>query len=122
MSRAASKREKEEDRLDRVFHALSHRTRRAMLVRLSRGPAIVRELAEPFEMSMPAVCKHLRVLEEVDLVERTVDGRVHRCVLEAEPLRHVETWLAHYRPFWTETLDGLARYVERDPRKERHSK
>ncbi len=71
----------------------------------------MRELGEPFDISMPAVCKHLRVLEEAKLVERTVDGRVHRCVLEAEPLRHVEKWLAHYRPFWAETLDALANHL-----------
>jgi DNA-binding transcriptional ArsR family regulator len=102
-----------EDRLDRVFHALSDRTRRALLARLSRGPANVTELAAPFAMSLPAVSKHLKVLEGAGLLERDVNGRVHRCSLTAEPLEDVERWLLHYRAFWDETLDALATYVER---------
>jgi DNA-binding transcriptional ArsR family regulator len=100
--------------LDLVFHALSHRTRRALLARLARGPAMVTELARPFHMSLPAVSKHLKVLERAHLVARIVEGRVHRCSLAAEPLKEVEHWLDHYRAFWAGTLDSLARYVERD--------
>src|SRR5258708_7804203 len=101
-----------EGRLDAIFHALSDRTRRAILARLASGPAIIRELAEPFDMSIPAVSKHLRVLEEAKLVARTVEGRVHRCQLHAGPLRDAEAWVAHYRPFWEGTLESLARYAE----------
>jgi DNA-binding transcriptional ArsR family regulator len=108
-----------DDQLDLVFHALSNRTRRAMLARLSEGPAMITELAAPFAMSLPAASKHLRVLEEADLVARRVDGRVHRCSLGIHPLQDVERWLDHYRSFWAGTLDSLARYVERDEDDER---
>ncbi len=103
-------------RLDLVFRALGDRTRRALLARLARKPAMVTELAAPFKMSLPAVSKHLKVLERAHLVARDVDGRVHRCSLDAAPLREAEHWLQRYRPFWTQTLDALARYVEEDPR------
>lgn len=101
-----------EDRLDRVFHALANRTRRAMLRRLAAGPAPITALAAPFDMSFPSVSKHLRVLEAAGLVARTVDGRVHRCRFEAAPLAGVEDWLAYYRGFWDETLDALAEFAE----------
>jgi DNA-binding transcriptional ArsR family regulator len=101
-----------DDRLDGVFHALADRTRRALLARLAEGPAPVGELAAPFDMSLPAVSKHLRVLEQAGLVSREIDGRVHRCSLEAAPLQEIEQWLAFYRTFWDETLEALARFVE----------
>ena len=100
-----------EDRLDAVFGALSDRTRRAMLARLARGPAMVSELAEPFDMSLPAVSRHLKVLERARLVQRAVDGRVHRCSLAVAPLRDAQGWLDTYRVFWEGQLDALARYV-----------
>jgi DNA-binding transcriptional ArsR family regulator len=119
-SRSASPRHRSPERLDRLFHALSDRTRRALLARLARGPAVVTELAAPFAMSLPAVSKHLRVLEAARLVTREVDGRMHRCSLAAGPLRDVERWVEWYRSFWEDTLDALGRYVERDrPRKRR---
>ena len=101
-----------EDRLDRVFHALSDRTRRRILARLSREPAKITDLAAPFDMSLPGVSRHIRVLEDAHLVRRAVDGRVHRCSLHAAPLRTAEAWLEHYRPFWEGTLDALADFVE----------
>ena len=101
-----------EDRLDAVFHALSDRTRRALVARLADGPAMITELAAPFKMSLPAVSKHLRVLEEAELIRRTIDGRIHRCSLGPEPLQDAEAWIEHYRPFWEGTLEALARYVE----------
>ncbi|MFN0304761.1 MAG: ArsR/SmtB family transcription factor [Burkholderiales bacterium] len=101
-----------EDRLDRVFHALGDRTRRAILARLAAGPAMITELALPFAMSLPAVSKHLRVLESAGLVERTVQGRVHQCSLQAHALGEIEAWLAFYRPYWAGTLDALAQFVE----------
>lgn len=104
----------EDDRLDAVFHALADRTRRSMLARLSQGPEKISSLAEPFEMTLPAVSKHLRVLERAGLVDRTIDGRVHRCSLNAEPLEDIERWIEHYREFWEGTLDALARHVESD--------
>lgn len=101
-----------DDRLDRIFHALSDRTRRRLLSALSAGDASISELAEPFDMSFPAVSKHIRVLEQARLVERAVDGRVHRCSLAAAPLREVERWIDAYRTFWEGSLDSLARFVE----------
>ena len=74
---------------------------------------MVTELAEPFAMSLPAVSKHLKVLERAGLVTRTVDGRIHRCALAPEPLQKAEQWIDRYRPFWEDTLEALSRYVER---------
>jgi DNA-binding transcriptional ArsR family regulator len=112
LSRRKVIRSSSEARLDLVFRALGDRTRRALLRNLARGPAMITELAEPFRMSFPAVSRHIRVLERARLVRRTVDGRVHRCTLRAEPLRHAEQWILHYRRFWEGTLDALAGYVE----------
>jgi DNA-binding transcriptional ArsR family regulator len=99
--------------LDHVFHALSDQTRRALIARLAKKPCMVTELAEPFAMSLPAISKHLKVLERAGLVIRAVDGRVHRCSLAPEPLHKAEQWIDRYRPFWEDTLGALARYVER---------
>jgi DNA-binding transcriptional ArsR family regulator len=100
-----------DDRLDQVFHALADRTRRSLLRRLARGPAIVTELAQPFAMSLPAISKHLRVLEGARLVRREVDGRVHRCSLDPGALAEVEGWLRERREFWEQALDALASHV-----------
>lgn len=100
-----------EERLDLVFHALADRTRRSLLRRLGRGPAMVTELAEPFSISLPAVSKHLRVLERARLVSRQVDGRVHRCSLEPQRLGEVEEWLHERRAFWEQTLESLAAHL-----------
>ena len=107
-----------ERQLDLIFRALGDQTRRALLARLADKPAMVTELAEPFAMSLPAVSRHIRVLEKAGLVARQVDGRVHHCSLSAEPLKDVEKWLRQYRRFWEETLDSLARYVEGDSGKQ----
>lgn len=98
--------------LDQVFGALSDHTRRALLARLASGPAKITDLAEPFDMSLPAVSKHLKVLERAGLVERNIDGRVHRCSLNAAPLADAEAWLDYYRGFWQQNLDALAQYLE----------
>ncbi|MEM9456257.1 MAG: metalloregulator ArsR/SmtB family transcription factor [Myxococcota bacterium] len=103
-----------EEQLDRIFHALADRTRRQLLAQLLTTPGSVTELAAPFEMSLPAVSKHIKVLERAGLVVRTVDGRLHRCSLGAGPLQAVATWLDPYRVFWTDTLDALARFAEQD--------
>jgi DNA-binding transcriptional ArsR family regulator len=109
-----------DDRLDLIFRALGDPTRRALLHRLAAKPAMVTELADPFDMSLPAVSRHIRVLERARLVVRTVDGRVHRCSLNLAPLRSAEAWLDHYRHFWQGQLDVLARYVGDDePKKPR---
>jgi DNA-binding transcriptional ArsR family regulator len=105
---------KKDDRLDAVFSALADPTRRRMLVRLSRGEASITELAEPFAMTLPAVSKHLRVLEHAGLVRRRRDGWYHRCHLEARPLHEATSFLERWRPFWEQTLEQLARHVEED--------
>lgn len=103
-----------EAQLDLVFRALGDRTRRKLLARLAKGPAMVTELAEPFDMSLPAVGKHLRVLENAGLVQRTIAGRVHRCALSALPLKNANDWLSHYQQFWGETLNALDEFIRSD--------
>lgn len=98
-------------RLDATFAALADPTRRAMLKRLHRGPASVKELADPFEVSLPAISKHLRVLERAGLLKRKKEGRVHRLSLLAGPLKDAAEWLAEYRIFWERQLDSLADYL-----------
>lgn len=101
-----------EQQLDLVFRALGDRTRREILARLSHGSAKVTDLARPFAMSLPAVGKHLRVLEHAGLVQRTVNGRVHNCSLSALPLKSADQWLAHYQQFWGDTLEALATHLQ----------
>src|SRR3954470_2943168 len=98
--------------LDHLLRALADRTRRRILERLARGPATISELAQPFAMSLPAVSKHIRVLEEAGLLERSIDGRVHICALRAAPLQELEQWAHDQRVFWDERLERLARLVE----------
>ena len=117
---SSSPRATRDARLDAVFTALADPTRRRMLLRLARGSASITELAEPFDMTLPAVSKHLRVLERARLVRRERDGWYHRCSLEARPLADAAAFLDHWRPFWEDTLEQLARHVEeRSPRKDR---
>ncbi len=102
--------------LDLTFGALADATRREILARLARGEATVGELAAPFEISRPAISKHLRVLEHAGLIHRTRDGRVQRCELEAAPMREAAEWVERYREFWEDRLAALAAYLEnKDP-------
>jgi DNA-binding transcriptional ArsR family regulator len=101
-----------DDRLDAVFRALGDRTRRALLARLAVGPGMITELAKPFDMSLPAVSRHIRVLESAGLVARHVDGRMHECSLAAAPLKTAEAWLTHYQRFWQGNLAALEHYVD----------
>jgi DNA-binding transcriptional ArsR family regulator len=96
-----------EDRLSLILAALADPTRRAILARLARGETCVTELAEPFEMSLPAVSKHLKVLERAGLIARGRDSRWRPCRLECGPLREVALWLEHYRVFWDEGIRRL---------------
>ena len=100
------------DGLDAVFSALGDPTRRAILARLALGETSVGELAAPHAMSLPAVSKHLRVLEAAGLVRREKQGRVIRCSLEAAPLEAAADWIAEYRRFWEAQLDALADYLQ----------
>ena len=93
--------------LDAVFHALSDRTRRAMLARLAGGEASIGDLAQPFSMSFAGASKHVKVLEGAGLVRRRVAGRTHFCRLEAARLAEANAWLRHYERFWTDRLDAL---------------
>jgi DNA-binding transcriptional ArsR family regulator len=104
--------------LDATFGALADPTRRAILARLARGEAMVTKLAEPFAMSLPAVSKHLRVLESAGLLQREIDGRVHRCRLAAEPMKDAAGWIEQYRTFWETQFDALAIYLEATADKE----
>jgi DNA-binding transcriptional ArsR family regulator len=119
MSTQSARRVARDDRLDRVFGALSDRTRRALLSRLQRAPAGITELAEPFDMSLPAVSKHVRVLERAGLVRRSIDGRVHRCALDPAPLHDAQQWLSDRRELWEDALDALAQFVDRSRRSQR---
>lgn len=99
------------DRLSATLSALSDPTRRAMLARLAQGEAAVTELAEPFAMSLPAVSKHLKVLERAGLITRGRHAQWRPCRLEAAPLREVADWVEHYRRFWEASLDRLEDYL-----------
>ena len=98
--------------LDLAFQALSDSTRRAVIRRLTQGPAPVKDLAEPFAMGLPAFLKHLRVLEESGLIITEKRGRVRTCQIEPQRLMDVETWLAEQRVFWQASAERLADYVE----------
>lgn len=100
------------DPLDGVFGALADPTRRAILARLALGETSVSDLAAPFEMSLPAVSKHLKVLESAGLLRRTRAGRVHRCGLNAAAIKEAADWIDRYRGFWEDRFDSLAHYLE----------
>ena len=102
----------ETDQLDRTFEALADPTRRAILERLAAGEASVTELAAPFDMTLPAVSKHLKVLERAGLVARSRDRQRRPARLEAGPLRDVAEWTERYRRFWEESYDRLEEYLE----------
>jgi DNA-binding transcriptional ArsR family regulator len=105
--------------LDATFGALADPTRRTILARLAHGEAIIKELAEPFRVSLPAISKHLRVLESAGLLERKVDGRVHRCRLAARPMKNAAAWIAQYGVFWESQFNTLAKYLETAVTKEK---
>jgi DNA-binding transcriptional ArsR family regulator len=98
--------------LDRTFAALADPTRRRILQRLSNGNRCVTDLARPHSMSLPAISKHLRVLEKAGLLRRRRYGRVHEMELDAEPLKKAAQWVEEYRKFWEGSLDRLAAYLE----------
>ncbi|MDQ3957359.1 MAG: metalloregulator ArsR/SmtB family transcription factor [Actinomycetota bacterium] len=102
--------------LDATFAALADPTRRAILERLASGEQTVSALTEPFDVSQPAITKHLRVLKAAGLVEQRRVGRTRPCRLTAEPLREAAAWVAAYGEFWSRRLDGLAAYVEEERR------
>src|ERR1700736_568145 len=100
-----------QDHLTTTFSALADPTRRAILARLASGEASVTELAEPFEMSLPAISKHLKVLERAGLIARGREAQWRPCRLAAGPLKDASDWLDHYRRFWDESFDRLEEYL-----------
>lgn len=99
--------------LDRTFSALAHSTRRAILARLARGDTSVTELAEPFSISLPAISRHLRVLENARLIQRQKHGRVHSVQLAPRPMKDAARWLHRYRRIWEKQFDALADHLDR---------
>jgi DNA-binding transcriptional ArsR family regulator len=110
------------DVLSATFAALADPTRRAILARLSSGEASVTELARPFDMSMPAISKHLKVLERAGLIARGRDAQWRPCRLDAAPLKGIADWVEHYRKFFDESFDRLDEYLRELKRKDKKEK
>ncbi len=102
-----------EDRLDETFAALANSTRRAILARLANGEANVTELAEPFDMTLPAISRHLKVLEDAGLIVRGQRAQYRPCAINAEPLEEVANWTEAYRPVWEDRFDRMDAYLEK---------
>ena len=100
------------DRLDTIFAALADPTRRAILARLASGEATVTDLAEPFDMSLPAISKHLKVLERAGLITRGRDAQWRPCRLDPAPLKEAADWVEEYRQFWEQSFDRLDEYLK----------
>src|SRR5207302_1730809 len=107
------------DPISNTFAALADPTRRAILARLTSGEASVTELAEPHDMSLPAISKHLKVLERAGLIARTRDAQWRPCRLEAARLKEASDWIDHYRKFWEESFDRLEAYLQELKKKEK---
>ena len=105
------------ERLDLTFAALADPTRRAILARLASGELTVGELAEPFDISLPAISRHLKVLEQASLIERRREGQTRRCRLDTRPLEDAAKWIDFYRRFWNASLDRLAQHLANQQRK-----
>ena len=101
----------EDDRLDETFAALANPTRRAILARLAQGDASVNELAAPFDMKLPAISKHIKVLERAGLIERSRHAQYRPCSLNPTPLAEVSSWTETYRPIWEARFDRMDAYV-----------
>ncbi|MGH9713437.1 MAG: ArsR/SmtB family transcription factor [Candidatus Acidiferrales bacterium] len=110
------------DHLSSTFSALADPTRRAILARLSSGDASVTELAEPFDMSMPAISKHLKVLERAGLIARGREAQWRPCRLAARPLKDIAEWVEHYRRFYDESFDRLDDYLRELQAKDKEKK
>jgi DNA-binding transcriptional ArsR family regulator len=107
------------DRLDATFAALADPTRRAILARLASGEASVLELAEPFDMTQPAISKHLKVLEDAGLIERRVERQWRVCRIRPEGIRTIDDWMKRYRAFWEASFDRLERLLETDEKEDK---
>lgn len=109
---------KYEKQLDNTFKALGDKTRRAILLRLTKGDVLVTDLAEPFDMSLPAISKHLSVLESAGLITRIPEGRQRRCHLEVAAFEQASDWFDFYKQFWATRLDKLTQILEQDNKNE----
>lgn len=110
------------DHLSSTFAALADPTRRAILAKLSLGEASVTELAKPFDISMPAITKHLKVLEGAGLISRTREAQFRPCKLEAAPLKEISNWIEEYRRFWEQSFDRLEEYLAKVQAAEKRGK
>lgn len=100
-----------EESLDRIFHSVADATRRSILDRLRKGPLTVSELAQPYEMSLNAVSKHIKILEKAGLVRRNIQGREHLCEVEGKRLEEAMNWMQHYASFWSDRIDALEQHL-----------
>ncbi len=110
------------DQLSDTFQALADPTRRAMLAKLTQGEASVQELAKPFHMSLPAISKHLKVLEKSGLIIRRSEAQKRLCKLQTKPIKDAVEWLEHHRKLWEERLDRLDEYLKELQQKEKEKK
>lgn len=108
----------DDDKLSQTFAALANSTRRAILARLAEGEATVNELAEPFNMSLPAISKHIKVLERAGLITRGQKAQYRPCTIDVTPLRDVSTWTEQYRPIWEARFDRIDDYISQIKSKE----
>ena len=102
----------EEERLSETFAALANSTRRAILAHLARGEATVNEIAEPFELTLPAISKHIKVLERAGLIQRGQQAQYRPCALDAAPLEQISSWAEQYRPVWEARFDRMDDYLK----------
>ena len=109
-------------KLDRIFFALSDSTRRGILARLAQGTTTIGELAAPFEISKPAISKHMKILERAGLIERKISGRQHECTLTTAGLKTAEDWLNFHRKFWESRFDALSELLQKEDAKNRSKK
>lgn len=108
--------------LDRVFFALSDGTRRGILARLAQGSTTIGELSAPFDISKPAISKHMKILEIAGLIQRRISGRQHRCTLTTAGLKTAEEWLNFHRKFWESRFDALTDLLQQEETKNRNDK
>ena len=111
----------QQDPLDAVFHALADPTRRAMVARLAQSPCGISELAAPFDMTLAAASKHVKVLERAGLLVRSIEGRNHTCALDTRPMLGGLEWLRHYEQFWNQRLDALTAALVADDQAARNT-
>lgn len=112
---------REEERLSQTFAALANTTRRAILARLAEGEATINELAEPFEMSLPAISKHIKILERAGLVTKGQQAQYRPCTIDAAPLKEISKWTDQYRHIWEASFDRMDEYINQLNQKEKNN-